>query len=761
MHVGEKIYKIVFCRIESMAKHPNADTLTICQVDAGKYGKLQIITAATNVFEGALVPVAVDGATLNNGERIFNGKLRGEPSYGMFCSGEELGITDTYYDGASVNGILIFNEDYPLGEEVKEALELEDYIFDISVTANRPDCQSVLGLAREISAVLNRPLKLPDFTYKADKNVKTADKIKVRVKDADLCPRYVAAYVCGVKIEKSPYWLRRRLFRMGINSINNVVDITNYVLLETGQPMHAFDYRYLEGGEINVRRASRGEKIVTLDEKEFTLNPENLVICDLNKPVALAGIMGGLNSEIKDDTSEIVFESAKFKRDNVRKTSRSLGQRSDSSARFEKGVDAYTTELAMRRALNLIRTLNAGTVAEGIADVNYEKAEANLIKTEFGKINALLGVSVPEEEVVSILERLDFKVNTDGKKLEVTVPPYREDVAGYPDLAEEVIREYGYDHINCTLFEGSSVTDGGKTLTQAREDALREYFVSAGYYETVTYSFVSDKYFELYGIDAAKAVKLKNPLGEDFSLMRTSLVPSLVNVAIKNLNKNNNNGKFFEYAAVYIPKALPLAELPEERKTVCLAAYGEGVDFFTVKGDIEQFLAALDCGAKVSFEAENIGYMHPGRTAAIKLNDEKVGYLGEINPELSEKLGTDKRIYVAEICFSSVEKYSRDKVSFKAIAKFPSVERDFALLADKTLTNAQIVECIESAGVKNMESVELFDVYTGANLPAGKKSMAYRIKFTALDRTLSVEDVEKYTAKILKNLKEKLNVEIR
>ncbi|MBQ9480659.1 MAG: phenylalanine--tRNA ligase subunit beta, partial [Clostridia bacterium] len=606
-----------------------------------------------------------------------------------------------------------------------------------------------------------RPFRMPDLSFETDKTLKTSDKIKVEVKAADLCPRYMSAYVGNIKIEKSPEWMRRRLFRMGLNSINNVVDITNYVLLEMGQPMHAFDYNYLGGGKIIVRRAYDGEKIVTLDEKEFVLSSDNLVICDEYKPVALAGIMGGLNSEIKDDTAAIVFEAAKFKRDSVRKTSRALGQRSDSSARFEKGVDSYTTDLALRRALHLICELKAGVVAEGIADVNEETGEPKVINTTLGKINALLGIEVPAEEVVSILERLDFKVSLKGDELKVTVPLYREDVAGYPDLAEEVIREYGYDHINCTLFEGSTITDGGKTPTQAREDKVKEQLVSSGYFETITYSFVSDKYFELYGMDASNAVKLKNPLGEDFSLMRVSLVPSLVNVAVKNLNKNNNEGKFFEYAAVYLPKALPLKELPEERRTVGLVAYGEGVDFFAMKGDIEEIFACINCRADISYDKEDISYMHPGRTAVIKMNGEKVGYFGEINPVLAEKLGAEKRIYAAEIDFGAVEKFVCDKISFKAIAKFPSVERDFALLADKSVTNAQIIDCIKSSNVKNMESVELFDVYTGINLPVGKKSMAYRIKFTALDRTLSVEDVEKYSAKILRNLKEKLDIEIR
>lgn len=761
IHVGGNINKIVFCKIEKIEKHPNADKLQICQVDAGKYGKLQIITAATNVFEGALVPVAVDGATLNNGDVIRNGKLRGEPSYGMFCSGEELGINDTFYDGASVNGILIFHEEYPLGEEVKEHLGIEDYIFDISVTSNRPDCQSILGLAREIAAVLKRPLKMPSFDYTIDNSVKTADKVKVTVNSADLCSRYTAAYVSDIKIGPSPVWMRRRLFRMGLNSINNIVDITNYVLLEMGQPMHAFDYNYLHGGEIVVRRAECGEKIVTLDEKEFSLDSSNLVICDADRPVALAGIMGGLNSEIKDDTKEIVFEAAKFKRDSVRKTSRALGQRSDSSARFEKGVDAYTTELAMRRALSLICELNAGKIAEGIIDVNSEDLTPHVIKTGFDKINALLGIEVPKDEVISILKSLDFGVKADGGDLCVTVPLYREDVAGYPDLAEEVIREYGYDHINCTLFENAAITGGGRTAVQTREDRMKNYLVYAGYHETITYSFVSDKYFEPYGFDAEKAVKLKNPLGEDFSLMRTSLIPSLVNVVYKNLNKNNISGKFFEYASVYIPKALPLTELPEERKMLCLASYGEGEDFFSVKGVIEGLVEDLKCVGELAYEAADLAYLHPTRSAIVSLGGSKLGCIGELHPQLAEKLGIDKRVYVAEVDFSVINSNINDKTKFKAIAKYPSVERDLALLVDNDVSNAAIISCIKASNIKNMESVELFDIYNGEHLPKGKKSLAYRIKFTAHDRTLSVEDVEKYVDKILKNLKEKLNVELR
>ena len=460
-YVAKHIERIVTCRIEKIEKHPNADKLSVTQVDAGKFGKLQIITAATNIFEGALVPVALDNSTLANGEKIRNGELRGLPSQGMFCSGEELGINDDWYDGASVNGILILTEDYPLGVEVKEILELEDVMFDINVTANRPDCQSILGLAREVAAVLDKPLKMPATSYKEDKDVSTVKTVKVTDKAFDLCPRYMAKYVKDVKLGDSPRWMKRRLSSMGLRSINNIVDITNFVLLEIGQPMHAFDLADLSGNEIVIRRAEDNESIVTLDEKEFKLSNDNLVICDAVKPVALAGVMGGLNSEIKNTTKDVVFESAKFARDNVRKTSRSLGQRTDASSRYEKGVDYYSVELGLNRALNLIDTLGCGTISCDGYDLTAEEIKEKVIKTTISKVNAVLGIDVPKDTIVNILTRLNFKTKVDGDNIEVTVPLYREDMESYPDIAEEIIREYGYDHIEPTLLKTSSITNGG------------------------------------------------------------------------------------------------------------------------------------------------------------------------------------------------------------------------------------------------------------------------------------------------------------
>ena len=425
-YLAKQIDRIVTCKILSIEKHPDADKLSVTQVDAGEHGILQIITAATNIFIGAIVPVALDNSTLFNGEKIKTGKLRGLPSYGMFCSGEELGINDDWYEGASVHGILIFKEDYPLGVSVKEILQLEDVMFDINVTANRPDCQSILGLAREVAAVLNKPLKMPDLSFEVDKNLSTKNTIKVENMAYDLCPRYSAHFVKDVIIEDSPRWLKRKLSVMGLRSINNIVDITNFVLLEIGQPMHAFDLNDLKDNQIIVRRANDNEKIVTLDEKEFSLSNNNLVICDADKPVALAGVMGGLNSEIKDTTKDIVFECAKFARDNIRKTSKQLGQRTDSSSRYEKGVDFYSVEIGLKRALNLISTLKAGKIACDCYDLYEGEIKEKVINTTITKVNAVLGIEVPTDTIVDILKRLDFKVCVDGDNLSFQVPLYRE-----------------------------------------------------------------------------------------------------------------------------------------------------------------------------------------------------------------------------------------------------------------------------------------------------------------------------------------------
>ena len=756
VEINGKVNKIVTCKILEKGQHPDADKLFVCQVDAGKYGVLQIVTNATNVQVGDIVPVAVDGATLADGTNIKSCKMRGVPSYGMFCGGEEIGITDEYYDGASGDSVLIFHDEFALGEEVADLLDIKDVVFDISVTANRPDCQSVLGMAREVAAILKQPLKMPDISYAAQEGLNTEDYVKVTVSDSELCPRYMAGYVTDIKIGPSPKWMQRRLAVMGIRAINNVVDITNYVLTEIGQPMHAFDYRELTGGEIVVRRATDGEKIVTLDEKEFTLCPDNLVICDKDKPSALAGIMGGLGSGIKDDTAAIVFESAKFKRDNVRKTSRSLNQRSDSSARFEKGVDSYSPELGLMRAFSLIDKLGAGKVAASVVDVNACNMEKKVIVTTLDKINKLLGIEVPAETVKSILMWLDFEVAMSGNDLTVKVPLYREDVEDYPDLAEEIIRTYGYDHIENKLLDNCSITVGGMTFDQRKEYETKKYLASIGFSEIITYSFISPKdYADFdYDVNALNAVRLKNPLGEDVSLMRTTLVPSMVAAVARNLSRKNLAGRMFELAKVYIPKALPLTELPDENLSLMMALFGEGENFFTAKGAIEGLLSHLCYGKKLTFERSKLTYLHPNRSADVFADGEYIGFVGQLHPEKGEKFGIDKDLYIAEIDYRKIMKDFTREYSVKVFSKFPQVERDIALVCDNSVTHAMILDAIASANVKTLIDVRLFDVYTGEKVRFGTKSLAYRLTFSSLEKTLDDAEIENYIRKILKKLSE-------
>ncbi len=762
IYVGKNIDRIVTCKILEIDKHPNADKLSVTQVDAGEYGKLQIITAATNIFVGAIVPVALDGSTLASGDKIKTGNLRGLPSYGMFCSGEELGITDDWYDGASVHGILIFKEDYPLGVDVKKILDLEDVMFDINVTANRPDCQTILGIAREVAAVLNKTLKEPDLSFKVC-DFSTVEKVKVSNLATDLCPRYISHYVKDIKLEESPLWLKRRLASMGIRAINNIVDITNFVLLEIGQPMHAFDLNDLSGNEIIVRRAIDGEKIVTLDEKEFALTSDNLVICDSEKPVAIAGVMGGLNSEIKPKTTEILFESAIFARDNIRKTSRTLGQRTEASSRFEKGVDAYTAEIGLKRALHLVSKLSCGKIAKDNYDLCAVSLEEKVISTTVEKVNNVLGISIPVQEIKSILERLNFKVETDGIKLSVTVPLYREDMESYPDIAEEIIREYGYDHIEPTLLKTSSITNGGRTPEQDKIENLKNLLVGFGFNEIITYSFVSEKEYDLFGLEKNEQtlIKILNPIGEDMSVMRTSLLPSIVRAVCNNLNRKNFDGRLFELAKVYNAEKLPLEKLPNESSVLSFALFGENEDFFTAKGVVEGILNSFCCGVKVSYVPSEFKSLHPTRSANVMINGKVVGYFGQLHPVLCGKLDIDKPVFAGEIYYDVLTNYFEPKIVFKPISKFPSIERDIAIIVDDSVSCGEIMDVIKQSAGKNLESLKLFDIYKGDQVGEGKKSMAFNLLFVALDRTLNVEEVDDVIKKILKRLKERFNADLR
>lgn len=773
-YLGDKIDKVVVGQVKSLTDHPDSDHMKVCVVDCGEYGgDLQIVTGAPNVFAGMKTPCALDGSlvvdtnpaskTFGGQKKIKKGKLRGVESCGMLCSGEELGITEDFCPGAGVDGLLVLDDAAPVGEDIRKVVGLDDWIFDISVTANRPDCQSILGIAREVAAVLKKPLKEPDVSYTEHKTKKKP--IAVEVQAPDLCPRYIGHYVENVKGGETPAWMRRRLALSGLRSISPVVDITNFVLLEMGQPMHAFDADEIGGGKIVVRRAKQGEKITTLDEKQFALCPDNLVICDGEKPVALAGIMGGLNSEITDGTKNVFFEAAKFARDSVRRTSRSLGQSSDSSFRFEKGVSAYTSEKGMARALHLIEELGCGTVTNLSEDVCAADLTPRKMTASIQKIEALLGIFVPREEIEGILSRLSFAPVLDGDNLTVTVPAWREDVDGYPDLAEEIIRMYGYDHIVPTFLERASVTGGGLSDAQRLEGKVKEVLRTQGFDEACTYSFYSPKEFDLFRLreDAPerRAVHILNPISEDLSVLRTFLAPSMLQNAVRNIRRGNEEGRQFEIANAYLPRSLPVSGQPEEKKRLALAVWGNKCDFFDLKGAAEaleeEFHFRLSC------ERAEIPWLHPGISARLMLGEKEVGCIGELDPAIALSLGLDKKVYLGELDLEALYPGMSAEAKFVNLPRFPAVKRDLALVADEDVTCAQVEEELMRA-CKYVTKAELFDVYRGGQVPEGKKSMAFTLTFTPdehSEKAFTPEALDGFVRKILGNLKFKLNVELR
>ncbi len=777
IYLGEKINRVVVGEVKALAPHPDSDHMQICVVDCGEeYGReLQIVTGAPNVYVGMKTPCALDNSTVVESnpamleknpdgiKKIKKGKLRGVESFGMLCSGEELGINDDFYPGAEVNGLLDIDKSVPVGTDIKKVVGLDDWIFDISVTANRPDCQCILGIAREVAAVLKKPFKAPNVSYTAHET--SAAPVEVEVLAPDLCSRYVGHYVENVTGGSSPAWLRKRLALSGIRAISPIVDITNFVLLEMGQPMHAFDADDIGGRKIIVRRAAEGEKITTLDEKEFTLNPNHLVICDGKKPVALAGIMGGLNSEIKTTTKNVFFESAKFARDNVRKTSRALGQSSDSSSRFEKGVDAYTNGYGMDRALHLIEELGCGTVTNIRKDVCAADLTPRTMTASIAKINALLGITVPNDEILSILSRLNFQPKIDGDKLSVVIPGYRDDVDGYPDLAEEIIRMYGYEHITPTFLDSAKVTGGGLSDEQKRELHLKNVLRTQGYSEAYNYSFYSPKDFELMKLpddaEERNAVKILNPISEELSIMRTFLAPSMLQNAVRNIRRGNDVGRQFEVANIYVPNNTAASEQPDERKHLVLGVWGGENDFFDLKGAIERLGEVFHLS--FTYERAEKSYLHPGVSANVILDKKVVGCIGELDPAIALSLGLDKKVYLGEFDLKSVGEALDDSVSYINLPKFPAVKRDLALIADEELTCAQIEEVLLHS-CKYVTAAHLFDVYRGGQVPEGKKSMAFTLTFTpdnSVEKAFTPEALDGYVKKILNNLKFKLGIELR
>lgn len=744
--------------------------LHICKVDCGEYGHdIQISTGAANVYVGMHTPAALDGATLPGGVHIKAKPLMGVESNGMLCSGEELGLNDDLFPGSEVYGLLDLPKDTVPGTDIRPVVGLDEVIFDISITANRADCQSILGIAREVAAILGKPLKMPATDYTVSDY--TDPRLSITVEAPDLCPRYLGHYVRNITPGTSPRWMKRHLALCGLRSISNVVDITNYVMLEIGQPMHAFDMSTLESCQIIVRRARNDEKIVTLDGKEFALSENNLVICDGAKPVALAGVMGGLNSEITENTTQLLFESAKFARDNIRKTSRSLGQSTDASSHYEKGISEYTTELGMARALHLIQELGCGEVTSSAFDVSAgAPREGKHFTATISGINAILGIEVPADTIVDILTRLEFQITRDGDKLDVIAPRYREDIeVGEPDLAEEVIREYGYEHIVPTFLKTAEVTSGGLTPDQKNRAKVKRTMCAQGFYEAETLAFYADADLDALHIaeDAPerKVIRILNPISSNLTIMRTLLAPSLLNVAVENLKRGNHEGRLFELSNIYIPHQLPVTELPEERLHLGFTAFGDKEDFFSLKGAMEVLGHAF--GLTFDYErATDVPWLHPGISAHILCNGKRIGCFGKLANDVTAELKLPKdsknnqKIFLGEIDYVAMMEQVDPHFRYQPIPEFDTVQRDLALVANEEVTCGEIVKEIRKA-CPRVGDVELFDVYRGDQLGEGKKSMAFTVHFVPADKALSAEEVDRFVKKILGNLKYRLGVEIR
>ena len=768
--VGKDISKVVVGYVLECEPIPETH-LHVCKVDCGEHGTFQICCGADNVCAGGKFPAALVGATVYATAKdhktvegvmtIGKGKLRGFESHGMLCSGVELGVSEDMYPGAGYNGLLVLPEDAPVGADVKPILGLDDWIFDIAITANRPDCQSIVGIAREIAAVLEKEFKEPDLSY--TESGETIENFTVTVDCPELCPRYSAHYVTDVKIDESPAWMKRRLALVGIGAISNVVDITNYILKELGQPMHAFDYTTLEGDAINVRRAKDGEKIVTLDETELTLTTENMLICDGVKPVALAGVMGGLNSEIKETTNTVLFESAKFARDNIRRTSRSVGKSSDSSARYAKGVDEYATVMAMKRALHLIEELNCGKVSCLHVDVNTgNSVEPKELSVSIAKVNAVLGITVPNDDIMRIMTNLCFQPKVDGDTLTLQIPAYREDMETYQDVAEEVIRMYGYEHIVPTFLASAQVTMGGENTIQKTEMRLKKALCSVGAHECIHYSFFSPSDLDLLKLPAdapeRHAIRIMNPISEELSLMRTTLAASMINAVVRNQKKGNLEGRLFEIAKKFIPTELPLTEYPDERQTLCIAAFGAKENFFTMKGMVEKVAEVLH--VEFTYANTQNTFLHPFQTASINCAGQEIGYFGKLAYDIADECDLRIPVYLCEIDLQVLAQYYGKKAMFTPLPKFAEEQRDLAIVVDKTVTCGEIETAMKEA-CKYITSIKLFDIYEGAQIGEDKKSMAFTVLFTPKDEAFTAESVDGFVKKILKQMNKKFGAELR
>lgn len=761
---GNDIKNVVVGKILEIVKHPDSDHLVITQMDLGDE-KVQIVTGADNIKVGDIVPVAKDGSELPGGVKIKKGKLRGIDSCGMMCSVGELGLDINQYTGQIEHGIMILdkNLENKLGEDIVDILNLREDIIDFEITPNRPDCLAIEGLGRETAVSLGKEFKNPrkniDELKIEDKN--EIEGLKVEIETPDLCYRYITRLVKNVKIAPSPEWLVRRLNACGIRSINNIVDITNYVMLEMGQPMHAFDINSIEGKHIVVRRAKNGEKITTLDEEERTLDENDLVIADETKPVAIAGVMGGMNSEIEKDTETVVFESASFYGGAVRKTAKKVGLRTESSSRFEKGLSPENALRAINRAMELVEEINAGEVVEGKIDVYPTKQKTNKINLDYDRINKLLGTEISKEEMIDTLEKLNIKVEND-----IAIAPYfRTDIEQLADIAEEVLRFYGYDKLDTTLVE-SDTTIGIRNKEQKIEQKIKNVLVNSGLSEIYTYGFVSDKDLEKSKINKdlkETSILIQNPLSDEYRLMRPSTIPSMMQTLATNANKKNSSAKLFDISKSYknINNEVENGEVPLQENILTIGMYGDDIDFYTVKGLIENVLETSSINRyDIVRETENESY-HTGRCANIKVGIDVIATIGEVHPEVLDNYGIEKRAYLAEVNLSKVTKYSKVNKKYVEVPKFPAVERDIAIIVDEKVEVGQIEKIITKKAKKLLEKMQLFDIYRNEKLGDNKKSVAYSLIFRDKNRTLSDEEINVVMENIIGELQKTLNAELR
>ena len=761
---GNDIKNVVVGKILEIEKHPNADKLVVTNVDVGTE-ILQIVTGANNIKVGDIVPIAKDGAELPNGVKIKKGELRGVDSCGMMCSVGELNLNLADYPDQIEHGIMILDKKYEkdLGKNIVDVLNLKEDIIDFEITSNRPDCFSIEGLGRETAVSLNKEFKNPRKNLD-EINVESKEELeglKVDIEAPDLCYRYVARIVKDVKIEESPEWIKRRLKACGIRSINNIVDITNYVMLELGQPMHAFDINSIEGRHITVRRAKNGEKITTLDEQERILDENNLVIADDKKAVAIAGVMGGQNSEIENTTKTVVFESAVFNGGSVRKTAKKVGLRTESSSRFEKGLSAQNALRAANRAVELVEQIGAGKAVDGKIDVYPTKQKINKIKLDVDKINNLIGINLTKQEMIDILSKLDINVENDT----IIVPYFRMDLEFVADIAEEIARFYGYDKLESTLIKADT-TLGVRNKEQKMIKKIREILVDSGLSEIYTYGFISEKDLEKSNIpeEVKKyAINIQNPLGEEFKLMRPSTIPSMLQILSVNTNRKNQNVKLFDISRNYknTQNQVENGEIPVQEDILTIGMYGEDVDFYVLKGIIENVFESISVNKyDVQKERENGSY-HPGRCANIKIGIDVVATFGEVHPEVLENYEIEKRAYLAEVNITKLVKYSRESKKYMEIPKYPAVERDIAIVVDEGVEVGQIEKLITKKARKLLESLKLFDIYRDSKIGVGKKSVAYSLIFRDKNRTLDDEQVNKVMDEIILQLEKEFNAELR